>query len=314
MRRWTAAGVVSLALWAAGAACNSGREAARAGAARGSAGSTSAYAPAREEKAVGVAADAAPTMSPMPAAPPGAQRPVADSATVAPSMIIRTGSASIEVDSLEPAVARVRQLAQRVGGFIANTSMQTGHDQLRAATLEVKLPAQRWEEAVRGLQPIGRVESVSESTQDVGEEYVDVSARVANARRLEERLVELLARRTGKLEDVLAVERELARVREEIERYEGRLRYLRTRAAVSTLAVTVHEPPPLVGRTPGDNPITEAFRAAWRNFVEFIAMSIAALGWLIPLALVVAAAVWLARRLGLRGRRPEPPGERAMEG
>ncbi|HEX7239115.1 MAG TPA: DUF4349 domain-containing protein, partial [Longimicrobiaceae bacterium] len=143
------------------------------------------------------AADAA-----TPAAPPReAQAPTgagADTAIV-PSMIIRTGQASVEVDSLEPAVARVRQLAQRVGGYVANTSQQGGERETRQATLELKVPARRFDEALRGLRPLGEVESVSVSAQDVGEEFVDVSARVANARRLEERLLGLLENRTGRL-------------------------------------------------------------------------------------------------------------------
>ena len=178
---------------------------------------------------------------------------------------------------------------------------------MRSATLELKVPAQRWDDAVRGLAPIGKVDSLVEHAEEVGEEYVDVSARVANARRLEERLVTLLAGRTGKLQDVLAVERELARVRGEVERYEGRLRYLRTRAAVSTLAVTVHEPLPLVTQVPGRNPIVEAFREAWRNFVGFLAALISALGWLIPLGVIGVGAWVLGRRFGVwpvGGRRP----------
>ena len=210
-------------------------------------------------------------------------------------MLIRTGTATIEVDSLEPAIARVRLLAQQLGGFVANTTVQTGREQVRSATLELKLPATRWQQAVSGLAPIGKVEALSEETEDVGEEYVDVNARVANARRLETRLVDLLARRTGKLEDVLAVERELARVREEIERYEGRLRYLRSRVALSTLTVTVHEPPPIVGDYPGASVIGGAFRQSWRNFVGFLAALIASLGVLVPLA-VIAAGAWIVVR------------------
>ena len=136
-------------------------------------------------------------------------------------MIIRTGYAGVEVDSLDAAIARVRQLAQRVGGFVANTEVQGGKDQLRSASLEVKIPSDRFDEALAGLAPIGKVESVNVNAQDVGEEFVDVAARVENAHRLEARLIALLANRTGKLQDVLSVERELARVREEIERYEA---------------------------------------------------------------------------------------------
>jgi hypothetical protein len=206
-------------------------------------------------------------------------------AEVAPSMLIRTGAASIEVDKLDPAIIKVRQLATQLGGYVANSSISGGRDQVRSATLELKIPAERYDQAVGGLGGIGKIESVNTTVEDVGEEYVDVSARVTNAKRLEERLVNLLATRTGKLDDVLAVERELARVREEIERYEGRMRFLRTRAAVSTLSITVHEPFPLLGQNPGDNPILGAFKAAWRNFVVFIAGLIAVSGFLIPLGL-----------------------------
>jgi hypothetical protein len=217
----------------------------------------------------------------------------------AAGMVIRTGQASVQVDSLDVAVARVRQLAERVGGTIANSSLQSGRDQVRAATLEIRVAAPRFEELVAGLAPFGKVETVNVTAEDVGEEFVDLSARVTNARRLEARLIELLATRTGKLSDVLTVERELARVREEIERYEGRLRYLQARSAVSTLAVTVHEPLPILAGAPATNPIAQAFLQAWRNFVSLLAALIASLGVLIPLA-ALGLVVWI----GLRRLRP----------
>jgi hypothetical protein len=213
-----------------------------------------------------------------------------------PTMIIRTGTASIEVDSLETGLAALRRLTAQVGGFVANTSLQSGREQLRQATLEIKLPAQRFEDLTSGLQPLGRVEFINVTAEDVGEEFVDISARVANGRRLEDRLVDLLATRTGRLQDVLAVERELARVREEIERHEGRLRYLRTRAAMSTLAVTLHEARPIVGDHPGYSVIGEAFRQAWRNFVQLVAGLIAAMGILVPVAVLGGAAIFLVRK------------------
>jgi len=234
----------------------------------------------------------------------------ASAASVAPSMLIRTGTAMVEVDSVEVAVARVRELAQRLGGYVGNTSVSGGEQAARSATLELKIPAARFDQAVSGLRPLGKVESVQVQAEDVGEEYVDLSARTANARRLEERLLGLLATRTGKLEDVLAVERELARVRQEIDTQEGRLRYLRSRAAVSTLNVTVHEPRPLVGDYPRARPLREAFRDAWRNFIGFLAGLIASLGFLIPLGLILAAIVWLVRRYRPRRARPAPPAPR----
>lgn len=216
--------------------------------------------------------------------------------TSAPSMVIRTGQAFIEVEKVDPAVLKIRQLAVQFGGYIANSSMSGGRDQIRQATFELKIPAARYEEAVNSLSTIGKVETVSSNAQDVGEEFVDVTARVNNARRLEERLISLLANRTGKLDEVLRVERELARVREEIERYEGRLRFLTTRVATSTLTITVHEPAPILGNNPGENPIAAALRRAWRNFVALLAGAIASLGVLIPLAFVGYAGWYGYRR------------------
>jgi hypothetical protein len=214
-------------------------------------------------------------------------------------LILRTGQASIEVDSLETAMAQLRQVAQRAGGFVADAAVRSGRDQIRQATLELKVPSARFDELTEGLQPIGRLEFVNVSAEDVSEEYVDLTARAANGRRLEERLVELLRTRTGKLQDVLSVERELARVREEIERIEGRLRYLKTSAQLSTLSVSLHEPMPIVA-TQGRGPIADAFRAAWRNFVTVLAAAIASLGYLVP----VLVLGWGIVVMGRRWRRP----------
>jgi hypothetical protein len=210
-------------------------------------------------------------------------------------MIIRTGQAFIEVDKVDPAILRIRQLAAQVGGYIANSSISGGRDQIRQATLEIKMPASKYDQGVGELSTIGKVETVNSTAEDVGEEFVDVTARVTNARRLEERLITLLSTRTAKLDDVLRVEHELARVREEIERYEGRLRFLSTRAATSTLTITVHEPAPILGNNPGENPIAAALRHAWRNFVALVAGIIASLGIVIPLALIGFAG-WVGYR------------------
>jgi hypothetical protein len=218
-------------------------------------------------------------------------------------LIVRTGQASIEVDSLEPAMAELRRIVQRTGGFVADASVQSGRNQLRQATLELKVPAIRFDELTEGLQPLGRLEFVNVGAEDVSEEFVDLTARAANGRRLEDRLVELLRTRTGKLQDVLSVERELARVREEIERMEGRLRYLKASAQLSTLSVSLHEPVPIVA-THGPGPIVEAFRAAWRNFVGVLAGAIASLGFVVP----VLAFGWGLVVVGRRWRRPATTG------
>ena len=222
--------------------------------------------------------------------------------SVAAGMVIRTGQTSIEVDSLERAVSQIRLLAGRIGGYVANTTMQTGQGQLRSASLEVKIPADRFDDGLGGLAGLGKLESVNINAEDVGEEFTDVTARMGNARRLEARLIELLAARTGKLADVLEVEQTLARVREEIERYEGRLRYLHAHAALSTLSIYVHEPLPVVGRA-GSSVIGEAFKQAWRNFVGLVAAMIRSLGIVIPVAVLVVVLWVSAKRLSLLAPR-----------
>ncbi|HEV7367231.1 MAG TPA: DUF4349 domain-containing protein [Gemmatimonadales bacterium] len=215
---------------------------------------------------------------------------------VAARLIVRTGQASIEVDSLEPAMAELRRIAQRVGGFVADASVQSGRNQLRTATLQLKVPASRFDDLTQGLEPLGKLQFVNVSAEDVSEEFVDLTARVANGHRLEERLIELLRTRTGKLQDVLSVERELARVREEIERMEGRMRFLKNSAQLSTLSVNLYEPAPIIASHPGRNVIAEAFKTAWRNFVGVLASGIASLGFVVPIVILGWGALILAKK------------------
>lgn len=258
---------------------------------------------AREK--VGVASLAQPEMvreelaiaqTPPPSPSPTPQRPQALPDSIRPTMLIRNGHARVKVDSLETALAAVQQMAQRLGGYVTGVATQTGEQQVREATLTLRIPAARFDEALSGLKPLGDVESVNVTSEDVGEEYVDIGVRLENGRRLERRLLELLQTRTGKLEEVLAVERELARVREEIERHEGRLRYLRSRADVSTLTIALHEPLPLLSNYEGQNVVLRAFGQAWRNFVGLVTGVISLLGIIVPVATVVVFVWWLVRR------------------
>lgn len=218
-------------------------------------------------------------------------------AVITPTMVIRNGTATIQVDSLELAISAVQKLAASMGGYIGNTTQTTGANSVRSADLELKIPSAKYDATVGNLGPIGKIEAQTSTAEDVGEEFFDISARQANAHRLEERLITLLATRTGKLDDVLAVERELARVREEIERYEGRLRFLKSRVSTSTLVINLHEKRAVVSGYEGSNVIVESAKEAWRNFVRFVALLISSLGWLIPLGAVLVVGVLVTKRL-----------------
>ena len=252
----------------------------------------------------------------VPPAPPPPQQPtLADSAPT--GMVIRTGSVSVEVESIERGTEALQAMVQRLGGHVTNVSMQIGRERRREAQLTARVPAQRFDEAIAGLDPLGDVESVNVTAEDVGEEYADIEAQVRNRARLEQRLLELLDTRTGELEDVLAVERELARVRETIERHEGRLRYLRNRVGMSTLTISLREPAPVLSTYEGENIFVHALQSAWRNFLGVLVWLIAALGVILPLALLAWLA-WLVLRHVRRWRRRRrweeregPPGAKA---
>ena len=217
------------------------------------------------------------------------------------AMLIRNGRATIEVRRLDDAVTRLRQATTQLGGFVANTAILGGKDEHRSATLEIRVPSAQFDAAVAALAGLGKVESVSATVQDVGDEYVDLGARVANARHMEARLVEMLARRTGRLSDALTVEQELRRVREEIERYDARLKWLERRTSLSSIEITLREPMSVLDQR-GPSPIAEAFGEAWRRAVGVLAWSIAALGVLIPLGLLIGLGVLIYRRMpGLKG-------------
>lgn len=196
----------------------------------------------------------------------------------------------------------MNQLATRLGGYVAGSGIESGKNQLRRAFIELKIPSTRFDEVRTGLAPVGKLESLKIDVQDVGEEFVDVQARMENSRRLERRLLDLLATRTEKLKDVLEVEQSLARVRQEIERYEGRIRYLQAHTAMSTLSVTVHEPLPVVG-TAGKSVMGEALTQAWRNFVVLLAFAVQSLGVVLPMGVLALAAWMLTKRFKLARQR-----------
>lgn len=221
--------------------------------------------------------------------------PLPPASDPAGAMLVRHGEASIEVRHVDDAVARIRQTATQFGGFVANTALRNGKDEQPSASLEVRVPTAQFDGLLAALRTVGKVERVTAGAEDVGEEYVDLGARAANARRVEARLVELLATRTGKLSDVLTVEQELARVRQEIERHDARLRWLERRAALSSLTVALHEPVGLIDR-PSPGPIVEAIGLAWQRTLGIIAWCIASLGILVPLGVLGAAGVVVLRR------------------
>ena len=156
-------------------------------------------------------------------------------------MILRTAQLTMVTPNLDKARADMDKILQRYGGYIGELTTSSPAEAARKLTATLRVPGNQLDAALADLKKLGRVESESQSGQDVTAQYVDLEARLSNSRKGEQRLLELLQQRTGKLSDVLEVETELSRVREQIERMEGERRLLSKQVQFATVNATVTE-------------------------------------------------------------------------
>ena len=156
-------------------------------------------------------------------------------------MIIRTAQLSLITKEFDKARANLEAILKRHRGYFGELKVggATGSGRTFAATLRV--PADQLDATLADVKTLGRLESESQSGQDVTSQYVDLQARLANARNTEQRLTDLLRNRTGKLSDVLDVERELDRVRGEIEQMEAERKTMSNQVSFATLNATISE-------------------------------------------------------------------------
>lgn len=169
--------------------------------------------------------------APPPPAIPSARVGEANSATVSGPMIIRTADLMLITKDFDNARSAVESILKRHRGHVAELKVGGSTGSGRSLTTTLRVPADQLDSSVTDLKTLGRVESESQNGQDVTSQYVDLQARLANARNTEQRLIDLLRQRTGKLSDVLEVEQEVARVRGEIEQMEAERKNMSTRLA-----------------------------------------------------------------------------------
>jgi hypothetical protein len=220
--------------------------------------------------------------------------------------IIYTGQISIQTENLDTACKELETALKGVKGYIGASSRFGAGGSQRSATYSLRVPSTSYDAFMNGLQTIGELVSTSRKADDVSEEFYDAVARVKNKKVTEKRLIYLLENKTGKLADVLTVETELSRIREEIEQIEGRIRYLSNQTSYSTIDVTITEvknfkemtAPTLetkVGRTFTNS--LDGMRAFGENsLLIFVAL----VPWLTFAALLLVLA-WL-----IRGRKAKP--------
>jgi hypothetical protein len=167
---------------------------------------------------------------------PGRERPPA-----LPRKIVYDARIELLVESLNSAEQAILRLIQDHGGFLAQSDQLGQTSAQRQGVWRVRVPVDHFDAFVSAVSRLGEVRENHVSSQDVTEEYFDIEARIRNKQEEEKRLLKHLADSTGKLEDILSVERELSRVRGEIEQMQGRLRFLANRAELSTITITASE-------------------------------------------------------------------------
>ena len=156
-------------------------------------------------------------------------------------MIIRTAQLSLITKEFDSARSAVEIILKRHRGYIGELKVGGSAGSGRTLNATLRVPADQLDGSLAELKALGRVESESQSGQDVTSQYVDLQARLANARNTEQRLTELLRQRTGKLSDVLEVEQELDRVRGEIEQMEAERKNMSNQVSFATLNATITE-------------------------------------------------------------------------
>lgn len=156
-------------------------------------------------------------------------------------MVVRTANLAVVTREFDKARSELEEILQRHRGYLGQLNAGAPTDSARTLEATLRIPADQLDATVAELKKLGRVESESQSGEEVTAQYVDLEARLANARHTEQRLTDLLRERTGKLSDVLAVEMEINRVRGEIERMDAEKKELAKRVAFATINARLRE-------------------------------------------------------------------------
>ncbi len=155
--------------------------------------------------------------------------------------LIRNAQLDLQVLNYEAAIQRLTTMASEAKGFVATQNSSKLPNGKLQGTVVVKLLPENLESFLQKARTLGELKNQTLGTQDVTKAYFDTDARLRNAKRMEDRLLEMLAKKTGKVSDLLEVEKELARVRESIEQMQGELKYYEALVQYATVTIALAE-------------------------------------------------------------------------
>lgn len=222
------------------------------------------------------------------AAPPG-------SAAASRAMKI-TMDLSLETTSVDESVALLRAAVAEAGGYVSSAHAG-GEGARRSGDFEAKVPVEKLEAFRASLDAAGHLVNESQRAEDVTEQRADLKARVRNARAQEKRLLDLLSDRTGSLSDVLAAEKALAEVREQVERLEAQDAALEGQIAFATVRVRLATITDAPATTAGEK-VERAFSRGFEATGDVLLFLLVAFVAMAPALTVLAAAGYVFIRLG----------------
>jgi hypothetical protein len=156
-------------------------------------------------------------------------------------MIARTAQLALITNDFVHSRERMEAILKAHHGYVGQLTMSAPGGAGRTLDAALKVPSSELDASMAELKKLGRVETESQSGEEVTQQYVDLVARLANSRNAEQRLTAVLQQRTGKMQDVLDVEKEITRVRGEIEQMEAERKTLSKRVEFATVNVKITE-------------------------------------------------------------------------
>ena len=164
--------------------------------------------------------------------------------------IIQTATIDLVVKDIEVVRPEVEKIVAEFKGYIAKSDVTGQSGRLRSATWTLKIPVGDYRAAVGRIVALGQAMRNSSDSQDVTEEFVDLQGRVKNLKVEEEALNRLVKEAAVRLEDIFKIREQIKIVRGEIERAEGRVKYLGTMASLSTITLQAKEEVPYAPESP----------------------------------------------------------------
>src|SRR5882724_370965 len=191
--------------------------------------------PFKDEKAPASTADTNAETPAEPAASPSAVGPTAN------RKLIRNATAELEVASFDESVQKITAFAAEEKGYVSTTNSEKQANGKLRGEIVVKVLPDNLDRFLGKLRGIGELKNQALTTEDVTKSYFDTESRLKNARLMEQRLIEILKTKSKDVADLLEVEKELGRVREEIETMQGELKFMDSQVAFATVTITLAE-------------------------------------------------------------------------